>query len=152
MAVNIDRWTREGRALLNALAQLDKNEVRIGYQQEMIYPDGTPMVLVAMINEFGTSKIPSRPFMRQTVDKNEQKIHTQMQKSAQKLATGATSIAVLNELGVFGKSLIQKEIKDGGFVPNAPYTIMMKGSDKPLIDTGLMRQSANYVIKMKGSR
>ena len=34
--------------------------------------------------------------------------------------------------------------------PNAPSTIRKKGSDKPLIDTGRLRQSVNYVIKPKG--
>ena len=31
-------------------------------------------------------------------------------------------------------------------------TIKRKGSDKPLIDTGTMRQSVHYVIEKKGNR
>lgn len=46
--------------------------------------------------------------------------------------------------------MIQKEIVNGDFVPNSPETIKRKGSDKPLIDTGRMRQSINYVIQEKG--
>jgi len=36
------------------------------------------------------------------------------------------------------------------FPPHPPETKKQKGSDKPLIDTGRMRQSINYVIQEKG--
>ena len=35
------------------------------------YPDGTPVAAVAAFNEFGTDRIPPRPFMRQTIAKNQ---------------------------------------------------------------------------------
>ena len=59
---------------------------------------------------------------------------------------------ILKELGLFQKDLMQNEIITGDFVPNAPSTIRRKGSSKPLIDTGRMRQAVNYVIKPKGER
>ena len=148
----VDRLTREGRAFLRALEELDGLEVRVGYQEGATYPDGTPVVHVALWNELGTVNAPPRPFIRQTVDNNEAKIQSKMKSSVNKLANGATADTVLNELGVFAKGLLQKEIKDGDYVPNAPSTVEKKGSDRPLIDTGLLRQSANYVIKKKGGR
>ena len=39
---------------------------------------------------------------------------------------------------------------EGDFEPNAPSTIRKKKSDKPLIDTGRMRQSVMTVIDKKG--
>lgn len=148
----VDRWTKEGKAFKKALQELGKLEVRVGYQEGATYPDGTPVINVALWNELGTVNIPPRPFIRQTVDNNEAKFQSQMKAEAIKLANGASSDKVLNELGVFAKGLLQKEIKDGGFVANAPSTVKKKGSDKPLIDTGLLRQSANYVIKKKGGQ
>ena len=148
----VDRWTKEGKAFKKALEELGKLEVRVGYQEGATYPDGTPVINVALWNELGTVNIPPRPFIRQTVDNNEAKFQSQMKASASKLAKGTSSDEVLNELGVFAKGLLQKEIKDGGFIANAPSTVKKKGSDKPLIDTGLLRQSANYVIKKKGGQ
>jgi len=55
------------------------------------------------------------------------------------------------EIGIFQKDLVQEKITNGSFAPNAPSTVMAKGSSKPLIDTGRMRQSVNYVIQQKGS-
>lgn len=148
----VDRWTKEGKAFKKALKELDKYEVRIGYQEGASYPDGTPVIQVAMWNELGTVNIPPRPFLRQTADNNEAKIQSNMKSAAIKIANGSTAETVLNELGVFGKGLLQKEIKNGEFTPNAPSTVKKKGSDRPLIDTGLLRQSANYVIKKKGEQ
>ena len=70
----------------------------------------------------------------------------------QKLLSGAEAGEVLKLIGIYQKDLMQQEILDGGFLPNAPGTIRRKGSSKPLIDTGRMRQSVNYVIRKKGER
>ena len=56
----------------------------------------------------------------------------------------------LKDLGVFCKGLVQQEIVDGGFVANKPSTIKKKKSEQPLIDTGHMRQSVDFVIKERG--
>ena len=148
----VDRWTKEGKAFKKALQELGKLEVRVGYQEGATYPDGTPVINVALWNELGTSNIPPRPFIRQTVENNEAKFQTRMKSVANKLANGSTADKVLNELGVFAKGMLQKEIKDGEFVANAPSTVAQKGSDRPLIDTGLLRQSVNFVIKKKGGQ
>lgn len=150
MATNRDRWTSEGEAFRRALKELEKLEVRVGYQEGATYPDGTPVVNVALWNELGTVNIPPRPFIRQTVDNNQARIQAQMKSAVNKLNNGADAETVLKELGVFTKGLMQKEIKNGEFEPNAQSTIAKKGSDRPLIDTGLLRQSVNYVIKKKG--
>ena len=50
-----------------------------------------------------------------------------------------------------GVGLVQEKIESGSYEPNAPSTIRKKKSDKPLIDTGRMRQSVKYVIRKKGS-
>ena len=52
---------------------------------------------------------------------------------------------------MFQKGLIQRKIVDGTFEPNAPSTIRKKGSSRPLIDTGRMRQSVNFIIRRKGA-
>ena len=45
---------------------------------------------------------------------------------------------------------MQHQMVEGEFVPNAPSTIRKKGSDKPLIDTGQLRQGVSYKICRKG--
>ena len=54
---------------------------------------------------------------------------------------------MLNQWGVKGKSIVQQQITDTTSPPNADYTIAVKGSSHPLIDTGHMIQSTTYVIR-----
>ena len=66
------------------------------------------------------------------------------------LAGRTTAEEVLKKTAVFMKGLVQETIKDGNFPANAPSTVKKKGSDKPLIDTGHMRQSVTTIIDRKG--
>lgn len=146
-----DTLTPEGEQFYRMLAELADKEVRIGFQHgEASEDDGTDICDIAAWNELGTEHIPSRPFLRKSVDENEGKINQFLQAEARSLASGKTAETLLNEIGNFQKSLVQEKITEGSFAPNAESTIRRKGSSKPLIDTGRMRQSVNYVIKRKG--
>lgn len=146
-----DTLTPEGQQFYRMLAEIADKEVRIGFQHgEASEDDGTDICDIAAWNELGTEHIPSRPFLRKSVDENEGKINQFLQAEARSLASGKTAETLLNEIGNFQKSLVQEKITEGSFTPNAESTIRRKGSSKPLIDTGRMRQSVNYVIKQKG--
>ncbi len=148
----IDRMTAEGRQFQQMLKDLAKLEVRIGFQHgQATEEDGTDICDVAAWNELGTVKSPSRPFLRKSVDENEEKINHFLQSKKADLLQGKSAEQVLKEIGLFQKDLIQEKITEGSFTPNAASTIRKKGSNKPLVDTGRMRQSVNYVIKKKGS-
>jgi len=54
------------------------------------------------------------------------------------------------ETAHFTASDMEKNIRDGDFTPNAPYTIALKGSDEPLIDTGAMINSIKVRERKKG--
>ena len=153
MAVKVkDKMTAEGRKFQKVLKELSQLEVRIGFQKGKAFEeDGTDICDVAAWNELGTVRSPSRPFLRKSVDENEAKINGFLQSTKGKLLRGVSAEQVLKEIGIFQKDLIQEKITEGSYVPNAPSTIARKGSSKPLIDTGRMRQSVNYVIRKKGS-
>lgn len=149
-----DRLTPEGRRFLTELEKMKRLEVRVGYQAgEATDDEGVDMCDIALWNELGTSgahPIPARPFLRQSVDGNEDKIRAHCAQQARAIARGGTAEEALKKIGIHMKGIVQKTIKEGSFVPNAPSTIRKKGSDKPLIDTGRLRQSVNYHINPKG--
>lgn len=147
-----DTTTAEGKKFQKMLKELAKLEVRVGIQQGEESENGVDLVDIAMFNELGTEHIPSRPFLRDSVDANEGQINSFLQSIKNRLLRGGSAEDVLKKIGVFQKGLIQEEIVKGDFVPNAASTIRKKGSDTPLIDTGRMRQSIHYVIQEKGSR
>ena len=153
------KLTAEGKKIVKELEELAKLEVAVGYQEGVSYPDGTSVVEVALYNELGTVHSPSRPFIRDSLNGHKQEIEQFMQQQAKSIVNGKRAEEILKEIGVFQKELIQKEIADGNFVPNSPKTIRIKekkgngsgGTPIPLIDTGLMRQSVNFVVREKGS-
>ena len=127
-------------------------EVRIGFQQgKATEEDGTDICDIAAWNELGTVNMPSRPFLRMSVDDNSDKINSFMSAQKRSIINGEPADRILKKIGIFQKDLIQEKITEGSFAPNAPSTIKAKGSSKPLIDTGRMRQSVNFEIKQKGS-
>ena len=111
------------QAILHRLQNMHGN-VEVGiFDDGKKEPNKTSVYDVAVYNEFGTSHIPARPFMRQTVDNHEQEWADMSQKLEDRVASGR-----------------------GKFKPNSPKTIKRKGSAKPLIDTGLMRESITYKV------
>lgn len=152
MGANVrDRLTPQGRRFQQMLRDLAKLEVRIGFQQgDATEEDGTDICDVAAWNELGTVNMPARPFLRRSVDDNEGRINSFLQSKKRDLINGRSGEQILKEIGIFQKDLIQEKISSGDFAPNAPSTARKKGSSKPLIDTGRMRQSVNYVIKRRG--
>lgn len=146
-----DRITAQGRRFFAELEELRRLHVRVGFQQGQAFSDeGVDMVDIAAWNEVGNAHTPARPFLRKSADENEEQIKGFCQRQLRELAEGrATAQSVLNSIGVMQVGLVQEKITDGDYVPNAPATISRKRSEKPLIDTGRMRQSVTFVIRPK---
>lgn len=148
--------TPDGRKWDATVKELNKLAVAIGYQSGEAFEEdengnSVDVCQIAVWNEFGTNRgIPSRPFMRDTVDKHEAEWNNALKKYANMAVGGMSGKQVMEQLGLYGVRAVQSEIKNGDFAPNAPRTVRMKKSDKPLIDTGRMRQSVNYYVKPKG--
>lgn len=146
-----DTLTDQGKAFFAELAKLVDKEVRVGFQTgQATNENGADLCEIAVYNELGTEFIPPRPFIRQTADNNEEQILSFMEVEADRVANGGSAEDCLKRIGVMSKGLMQETIKDGDFAPNAFTTVKNKGSSKPLIDTGAMRQGVNYQIKRKG--
>lgn len=114
------------------------------------YPDGQSVADVAYINEYGSQSqhIPSRPFMRGAMSRNNDKYAKLLKISTKKiLDSKSTKEKELLKLGLEAKNDIQEEISRIRTPKNSSKTIKAKKSDKPLIDTGHMRQSVSYELR-----
>lgn len=145
--------TADGERIFRELDKLAKMMVNIGFQQGDAKEDnGVDICDIAAFNELGTVRSPSRPFLTYSVDNNEDKISKFMQSKINEIINGKTAEQVLKEIGNFQKGIVQETIVESElYAPNSPKTIKRKGSSTPLVDTGRMRQSVNFVIKKKGS-
>jgi len=110
-----------------------------------------PVWKIALKNELGVG-VSKRPFMTSAlptlVQTKDQMVKSAMQKMRQDL-TPPQAKQLAGKIGAAGVSVIQKSITGGGWRSNAPFTVAVKQSSKPLIDTGLMRQSVTYTVEQK---
>lgn len=150
MSLGWSNLTPEGRKYFQELEKLARLEVQVGFQADSgSYENGATLAEIAAYNELGTSTSPSRPFLRQSFENHQDELQGACDQVNETLANGGTAQQGLETLGVFLKGLVQEEIVDGGFAPNAESTVAKKGSAQPLIDTGYMRQSVNYQVKQR---
>lgn len=140
-------WNR----IRKEIEEMGRSFVKIGVLSNAgRYPasiGGMNLAEVATVHEFGTEKIPERPFLRQAFDKSNKKISDFIRNERDKIYQGAsTTNESLHKLGVLHQGQVQETIATGEFAPLAPSTVARKGSSKPLIDTGRLRQSINFEV------
>lgn len=118
--------------------------VRVGFLEPATYPDGTKVALVAAVQNFGTARIPPRPFFSNMVD-------DASPAWGRELATLIQAHGVEKAMPLMGeriKAQLQESIRDTNEPPLAPATIKRKGFEKPLIDTSNMINSADYEVDL----
>lgn len=114
---------------------------------------------IATIHEFGkvihqpkmgrTIVIPERSFLRATLDIHREAIARRDVLLAQGYVLGKFALKPAMELlGQYVVGLIKQRIANGIAPGNRPSTIARKGSSKPLIDTGQLRNSITYVVEV----
>lgn len=149
--------TKGGSKLQQELDKLtriskQKQQVRVGIPAGgMNYPDGTNLVQVAAVHEFGSldGTIPERSYIRSTVVNKKAVFQAFWKdKHAKNILVGDENAeTVLNVLGQLAQSEVQKAIVEISEPPNSEATIAAKGSSNPLISTGLLRQSIRYEVE-----
>ena len=134
------------RFLRRAKAVRSIKRVEVGFFATSRYPDGTPVTNVAAWNEFGTRRIPERPFMRRASVKAEKPLV----EVARRVIDPEKMVVDRKVGGILGEVLkgeIQRSITQLRRPPLAVSTVAMKGSSNPLIDTGVMRAAVTYRVE-----
>lgn len=117
------------------------------------YDNGKTVLDIAMIHEYGTDdlNIPMRSFLRTPFFVNRDKMNKFINKQFNKvIEKGFPTESALELIGVKAQSVSQEAFSNNGYgfwAPLKPQTIKKKGSSKPLIDTGALRQSITYQVK-----
>ena len=106
--------------------------------------DNFNLASLAAVLEFGNERIPSRPFLRQTLAENQNKY---IELFVNLIGKGLSVEQVYEQIALIAQGDVQLNIAKGDWVANAKSTIKRKGSSKPLIDTGKMRQSVRGIVK-----
>ena len=118
-----------------------KGNLQVGFFESAKYPNGIQVASVAFFNEFGTLKIPMRPFFRNAINDNTKKWFASLQQ-----LIAYDNARALDRVGEIVRSDIVNSITNLRTPPNSEATIKRKGSSNPLIDTGLLRRSVTYKV------
>ena len=116
--------------------------------------NGKPIAQVASWNEYGTPStprrpwsVPARPFLAISTDENNG-WKDESEKAFKKILGGSEVMSALNDVGKKMQKDIEKVIGDNSkLTPNKPSTILKKGHDLPLIDSGKLLDAISYEVK-----
>lgn len=137
-------------AIIRNFEELDNQEISAGVHEEAgEHPNanGKHTAEIAMFNEYGTSHIPERSFIRSTIDENNSLLFGAMEKIINNAHNPISSqISDLNSFGFLAKTLIENKIKSLQSPANAQSTIDKKGFNNPLIDTRYLLENITFKI------
>ncbi len=120
--------------------------VRIGFLEGATYPDGTPVAMIAAIQNWGAPRanIPPRPFFTDMiVDKSPE---WGPATAALLRESDMDSTTVLGKVGEAIAGQLRTQIQKTSEPPLAESTIRRKGFAKPLVETGHMMNSVDYIV------
>lgn len=130
------RLTRKIR--MPKLALENASSVKVGIPLTARYPTGERVAQVAFWNEFGTARIPPRPFLRSAIARNKS---AWIETARAALSRELNARAALELVGEKARGDIVMSITTLSTPPNTLATIARKGSSNPLINTAQMRNS-----------
>ncbi len=128
---------------------IDEINIEGGFVDTGVQPDeDEELLIIAGANEFGTKNIPARPYIRGAIDNSEAEILELAERYSGEIIDGTTSrYNALTFMGQFIEGLIKRYMINLRTPKNADSTIKKKGSDNPLINTGLLVGSIRYEVK-----
>ena len=149
------------KSILAQIVALNKFAIKAGIFEDAGSVDGVPIAEYAAYNEYGVPGppfsengggqwfIPPRSFIRGYVENNREKIISWKEYYFKLVSEGKmTAEEAAKKLGQNAKEGIKHFIKAADFVPNAQSTIRQKhGTNRPLTDTGLMRDAVDYKVE-----
>jgi phage gpG-like protein len=100
----------------------------------------------------GGLRIPARSFLRVPLSTHRGEIAGMMKMNVMRALVYGKLELLFKHLGIACEKIVDQAFQTSGWGtwrPNAPFTVLMKGSDKPLIDTAQLRRSvASKVQKL----
>lgn len=138
---------------IRSIARRYTTKVEVGYLGEVIHinEDGKrPITLgdLASIHEHGVGYIPKRAFVKPALKQNRLKYLRFAGRQITPVIRGRqTATRVWHLLGQEAVKDVKKYMVTAKFTALSEQTVKRKGSSRPLIDTGQLRQSVTYKIK-----
>ena len=148
---------RNGTDLSNAdLVYIHTHGVRPGpvrgeMQKDINKGKKYSVALQMYIHEHGSFayQVPARPIIEPAIENSQKDIGELLGRAAKAATEGKDTQQALEDVGQEAQQDVQNWFTDpkNGWAANSPTTVKAKGSDKPLIDTGALRDAITFVIR-----
>lgn len=131
---------------------MDHVKSKVGFPKEKPVASGeqsemSEVATIAVYNEFGTKRIPPRPFMQTSFIQSYFGIKERLKKEARRVVSGRQdALTGIGRVGAFLASETKKAVRAWSVPPNAASTMRQKkGVNNPLVDTGQMVNTITHV-------
>lgn len=115
---------------------------------------GSDLVTIGAYNEYGSEdgkRPPQRSFLRATYDEKREEYVALVGRGLDAAMTGKGTVrTALERIGWRVATDVKLRIRKGILPENAPITIKLKGSSKPLVDRGRLLQSISHEVRGSG--
>lgn len=143
----------------------DETVVNVGFFEDAKYPDGTQVAMVALWQNFGTSKIPPRPFFSDMIESKQKEWGPAL--GLELAANGYDAHAALDKVGDGMAGQLVQSIQETNEPPLAESTLKARGVDpklnfnasdpstygaKPLVRSGKLIASPQHQVVKMGRR
>jgi hypothetical protein len=114
-----------------------------------ISPNRKPLHVaqVAFWQQFGTKRIPARPYFTTMIEENSPRWGDSLAHLAKVHNYDARKM--MTNMGIGIQAQLVRSIRDWSTPPNAQLTVDIKGFNNPLIDEGIMMNSVEYEVTNK---
>lgn len=139
------------KKIMHEMRELARYEVKVGIQSDAgADKEGNFIIDRAVANEFGTSKIPERSFIRSAFDMKRFALRELINRLTNGVKEQKLSAKLAAEiLGQKHEEDIKDRIDEITSPELSPVTIAKKGSSKPLIESSQMKNSVRFVAVKK---
>lgn len=123
-----------------------RQEMKAGMDQGMTYSQAYELYIQSHGSPIFAA--PPRPVIEPAIEANKEQISTLMEKGIEVYLKRGSDVG-LRKAGLYAAAKSKEWFEDprNNWAPNSPTTIALKGSSKPLIDTGAMQNAITYVIR-----
>jgi hypothetical protein len=121
-------------------------KIQVGILKGSGSVEGTTIADIAFWNEFGTERIPERPFLRSTYAEQKKTVLSKLAKALKQVLKGKNLAIEFGKVGQWYEDRVKETITNLSDPPNAESTKRIKKSSNPLIDTGRMRATVRHEV------
>jgi hypothetical protein len=156
VGIPADKSEREGPISNADLAYIHTHGVRSKQMRDAMRPvinKGTKFSIAKQmyIESHGSAlyDVPARPIIEPAIDNAKAGIAKKLSIAADAAMNNENTENALGDVGLYAQSKVKNWFRNSanGWPANSPKTVKKKKSDRPLIDTGALRQSITYVIR-----